>query len=215
MKRITLFLAFVTTILSSASYAGVDPTTAWWNGETFESITAGTDQKTGWTNNGGSPFVMTQTLASQTNGSATGIVLGFPIASATAFAESAAQSGGRGVYKTFTNALSGHVYVKTSFYQSTSGTTYSLRNSSGAVVFEFGGNGSSSGNTLWTTSTANTVVAMGTRAKWADIEFVLDLANSKLDTLNISFAGTTKSYTKATLAAATDVKSLYVTMTRA
>lgn len=215
MKRITHFLIFfIATFGSINSYAGVDPTTAWWNGETFESITAGTDQKTGWTNNGGSPFVMTQTLGAQVSGSATGIVLGFPIASSSAFAESSAQSGGRGVYKTFTNALSGYVYVKTSFYQSTSGTTYTLKNTAGTTVFEFGGNGWSSGTTLWTTATANTLVAMGTRAKWADIEFVLDIANSKLDTLNISFAGTTKSYTKTNLAAATDVKSLYVSMTR-
>jgi hypothetical protein len=215
MRKITLFMAIILVIFSSTKlFAGVDPTTAWWNGETFELITAGTDQKTGWTNNGGAPLVMTQTITAQTNGSATGTVLGFPMASATAFTESAAQSGGRGVYKTFTNALSGYVYVKTSFYQSTSGTTYSLKNTVGTTVFEFGGNGGSSGNTLWTTTTANTVITMGTRAKWADIEFVLDLANTKLDTMNITFAGTIKSYSKATLPASTDVKSLYVTMTR-
>ena len=214
MRKITLLAIVLATLWSTNVFAGIDPTTAWWNAETFESIAAGTDQKTGWTNNGGSPFVMTQTLATQTNGSATGIVLGFPMASATAFGESTAQSGGRGVYKTFTNALSGYVYVKTSFYQSTSGTTYSLKNTAGTTVFEFGGNGGSSGNTLWTTTTANTVVTMGTRAKWADIEFVLDLTSGKLDTLNISFAGTTKSYSKSNLPASTDIKSLYVSMTR-
>jgi len=215
MRKITRLLAIAVALLwTGTAFAAINPTTAWWNAETFEGIAAGTDQKTGWTNNGGSPYVMTQTLAAQTNGSATGVVLGFPMASSTAFGESSAQSGGRGVYKTFTNALSGYVYVKTSFYQSTSGTTYSLKNTAGTTVFEFGGNGWSSGTTLWTTATANTLVAMGTRAKWADIEFVLDIANTKLDTLNITFAGTTKSYTKTNLAAGTDIKSLYVSMTR-
>lgn len=214
MRKITLLAIVLATFCSTNLFAGIDPTTAWWNAETFESFGTGVDQKAGWTNNGGSPYVMTQTLAAQTNGSATGVVLGFPMASSTAFGESSAQSGGRGVYKTFTNALSGYVYVKTSFYQSTSGTTYTLKNSTGTTVFEFGGNGWSSGTTLWTTATANTLVAMGTRAKWADIEFVLDIANTKLDTLNITFAGTTKSYTKTNLAAGTDIKSLYVSMTR-
>jgi hypothetical protein len=214
MRKITLLFATAAMFFSTNIFAGVDPTTAWWNGETFELITAGTDQKTGWTNNGGSPYVMTQTITAQTNGNATGTVLGFPIASATAFAESASQSGNRGVYKIFTNALTGYVYVKTSFYQSTSGTTYSLKNTAGTTVFEFGGNGSSSGNTLWTTGVANTTLTLGTRAKWADIEFILDIPNSKLYSLSLTFAGTTKSYSNIVLPAGTDIKSLYVTMTR-
>lgn len=67
-------------------------------------------------------------------GGATGKVLGFTFNGGTAFGETS-QGGNRGAYKTLENTLTGLLYVKTSFYHCTNGTTYTLKNTAGNIVF--------------------------------------------------------------------------------
>jgi hypothetical protein len=211
MKKITLTIVFILTVFNF-SFAGIDPTTAWWNAETFESYTALTSLKTGWTDNGGSPAVVAQTVGENT-GNASNMVMGISFNGQAAFAESS-QGGGRGVYKSFENALAGTVYIKTSFFGCTNGTTYALKNSSGAVVFEFGGANNVANAALWFTGKSGADVALGNRAKWSEIECVLDLINNKAVAVKLTHNGTVKSFTNTTLPAGTDIKRLDVSMSK-
>ncbi len=212
MKKITRFLAIIVALISTVPmYAGIDPTTAWWNAETFESYAAGTTLKTGWTDNGGSPYVLAQTVTSPTTGTATGIVHGFCINNVTALTE-VSQGGNRGVYKSFDNALTGLVYVKTSAYTCTNGTTYSLKNSSGTIVFEFGGISNTANAAFWFTGKTTTEVALGNRAKWFDIECILDLNNNVALQVVVTYNGTSKTFTNIALPAGGDIKRMDVTM---
>lgn len=220
MKRITLLLSLFFAAFSSGVYAtsleptpsskGVNTTTAWYNNETFESYTAGTSLKTNWTDAGGSPAVVVQTVVSPTMGGATGKVLGFTFNGGTAFGETS-QGGNRGAYKTLENTLTGLLYVKTSFYHCTNGTTYTLKNTAGNIVFEFGGSSNNTGTALWTTGANNATVAMGNRANWSNIEFIIDLDNNKLVKQNLTYNGVVKTYSNIALAAGGDIKTFLFT----
>jgi hypothetical protein len=220
MKRITLLLSLFFAAFSSGVYAtsleptpsskGVNTTTAWYNNETFESYTAGTSLKTNWTDAGGSPAVVVQTVVSPTMGGATGKVLGFTFNGGTAFGETS-QGGNRGAYKTLENTLTGLLYVKTSFYHCTNGTTYTLKNTAGNIVFEFGGSSNNTGTALWTTGANNATVAMGNRANWSNIAFIIDLDNNKLVKQNLTYNGVVKTYSNIALAAGGDIKTFLFT----
>lgn len=220
MKKITLLLSLFATAFTTGIFAqkaipvpssnGVNTTTAWYNNETFESFTAGTSLKTNWTDAGGSPAVVVQTVVSPTMGSATGKVLGFSFNGTTAFGETS-QSGNRGAYKTLENTLTGLLYVKTSFYHCSNGTTYTLKNTAGNIVFEFGGSNNTAGAALWTTGANNATVAMGNRANWSNIELIIDLDNNKLIKQNLTYNGVTKTFSNIALAAGGDVKTFLFT----
>jgi len=220
MKKITLLLSLFATAFTTGIFAqkaipvpssnGVNTTTAWYNNETFESFTAGTSLKTNWTDAGGSPAVVVQTVVSPTMGSATGKVLGFSFNGTTAFGETS-QGGNRGAYKTLENTLTGLLYVKTSFYHCTNGTTYTLKNTAGNIVFEFGGSNNTAGAALWTTGANNATVAMGNRANWSNIELIIDLDNNKLIKQNLTYNGVTKTFSNIALAAGGDVKTFLFT----
>ncbi|MBN2765926.1 MAG: RICIN domain-containing protein [Paludibacteraceae bacterium] len=220
MKKITLLLSLFATAFTTGTFAqkaipvpssnGVNTTTAWYNNETFEGYAAGTSLKTNWTDAGGSPNIVAQTVSSPTTGSATGIVMGFTFNGTTAFGETS-QGGNRGAYKTLENTLTGLLYVKTSFYHCTNGTTYTLKNTAGNIVFEFGGINNNAGAAIWTTGATNTDVTLGNRGKWSDIEFIIDLDNNKLLKQTITHNGATKTYTDVTLAAGGDIKTFHFT----
>lgn len=221
MRKSTKFFATLVAFATAAmSYAGVNPTTAWFNGDTFESNTLGEDLTTagaspwsGWTKNAG--YALVQNSTAYNYGSASGQFLGFSINNTSALAEVSA-SGGRYFYKAFPDALSGLVYVKSSFYTATGGnyspylgTTYTLRNTAGTDVFTFGGAYATS-NALFCTGVDKATMAMGVRAKWADVECVLDIANQTIVKVSMSYNGTTKTYRNLVLPAGTDIKTLYV-----
>ena len=223
MRKITLLMAIILAILSSTNlFAGIKASTAWFNNETFESYTAGADMKTsssvafsGWTPST-TLYVNIQNAASYSYGSASGNFLGFSITNVTPLTETSA-SGSRTWTKTFSNSLTGYVYGKTSFYTSTGGSSYSpymgtgyyLRNSSGSDVFMFGGYANAS-NALFCTGVTNTTMVLGARAKWADVEFILDIPNKKVIKVSMMYNGTTYSNTNLDLPAGTDVSTLYV-----
>jgi hypothetical protein len=223
MRKNTIFMAIILAILSSTNlFAGIKTSTAWFNNETFESYTAGADMKTsgsvgfsGWTPST-TLYVNIQNASSYNYGSASGNFLGFSVTNVTPLTETSA-SGSRTWTKTFSNSLTGYVYGKTSFYTSTGGSSYSpymgtgyyLRNSSGTDVFMFGGYANAS-NALFCTGVTNTTMALGARAKWADVEFILDIPNKKVVKVSMTYNGTTYSNTNLDLPAGTDVSTLYV-----
>ncbi|MDR1120333.1 MAG: hypothetical protein LBM08_05390, partial [Dysgonamonadaceae bacterium] len=212
----TLSLAVFITGLSFNATAGVDPTTAWWNNADFEAydlgtvLTASTEDPPGtaWS---GNHAVRIQEVSS-TNSSATGKVLGFALNSGDTFGE-ASQGGNRSVNKTFTNALSGYVYVKTAFYHATNGTMYQFKNSTGDVIFEFGSNNSNNANNaLWFTGKTTADVALGNRAKWSDVEFLLDINPEapKLLKIILTYNGASKTFTDITLTNGSGINNLTV-----
>jgi hypothetical protein len=199
-----LALAVFMTGLSFNVRAEVDPTTAWWNNANFEAYELGTVLKastedppgTAWS---GNHDVRIQEVTSATNSTATGKVLGFTRASGNSFGENG--SAAWTINKTFTNALSGYLYVKTAFFHSTGGTLYQFKNSSGEIVFEFGSNSTATSNALWFTGKTRDEVALGARSKWSDIEFVLDVnpETPKLLKIILTYAGTSKTFTDIAL----------------
>lgn len=208
-----------------ATTPSVKSSTAWFNAENFESFTAGTDLKTAGT----SPYsdwtgtnVMAgiqQLSANPSTSTASNLIFGFPTGTtlATTFADGGT-SGTLNITKSaFTGGtLSGYVYLKTSFYFQTYGCSYSLRNSAGQDVFTFGGrNGTSSA--IYCTGLDYTTVALGARGNWADIECVLDLNNKLIKKVTITYiggSGSPKSWSDIALTNGTDVKSLYLVVSR-
>lgn len=220
MRKITLLVVIILATFNSTelfAYNGINATTAWWNNQTFESYAAGTDFKaagaTAWSGWTSSYFVLSQSITASTTGTATGNVLGFATSNVTALAE-VSQGGTRTFTKSDFNPLTGYVYGKTSFYCATGGngisTNYSLKNSTGGIVFEFGGVSATSNN-LWITGVPAATLTMGARGKWADIEFLLDLNNNKALTAIVTYSGVSKTYTNITLAAGTNINTLLVT----
>lgn len=206
MRKITQLGIFISAIFFSMNvlaFNSINTTTAWWNAETFDSYTAGTDFKasgslpwSGWTS---SYYVLSATPTAYTYGSASGNVMSFNISNLSTFTE-ATTSGNRTYSKVFSNTLSNYVYGKTSLYTSTYGTTYTLQNSSGTTVFEFGGINNNANASLWCTGTTSASVALGNRAKWSDIEFLLDLSTAKVVAVKFTYNGTSKTFTGLSLA---------------
>lgn len=199
----TLFALFIS--INTFAYNAINTTTAWWNNEAFD-YTAGTDFKTsgtqpwsGWTS---SYYVVCATPTVYSYGTATGNVMSFNITNATTFVE-ASTSGNRTFSKIFSNTLSKYIYGKTSFYTSTYGSTYTLQNASGTTIFEFGGVNNNANASLWCTGTTSAAVALGNRAKWSDIEFLLDLSTSKVVAVKFTYNGTNKAFTNLALIAPT------------
>ncbi|MFM2291086.1 MAG: hypothetical protein RIS29_899 [Bacteroidota bacterium] len=220
MRKITPLI--LSLLITATAFAGIKTSTAWFNAEAFDSYTLGADMKTagtasfsGWTPST-SLYVNIQNASSYNYGSASGNFLGFTVNNVSALTEVSA-SGSRTWTKTFTNALTGYVYGKTSFYTSTGGSSYSpymgtgyyLRNSSGSDVFMFGGYANTS-NALFCTGVTNTSMALGARGKWADIEFILDITNKKVVKMTMTYNSTSYSATNLDLPAGTDVSTLYV-----
>ncbi|MDR0682794.1 MAG: Ig-like domain-containing protein [Dysgonamonadaceae bacterium] len=183
MKKTGRILATVITamLFFNQLYAGVDPTTAWWNNEDFEGYELGTDLKTeegGWTNAtgvGGSPYVKIQQVDGNkvfgVNGNSdTGETFG-----------PGSGNGPRGVQKIFEQALSGLVYVKTRMYHGTYGTDYILIDAENTEVFKFGGVNPNSGTAASVYFTESGDARFGDpRNTWSNIEFVLDLTGNKI-----------------------------------
>ncbi len=223
MKTITKFLLGLSALaLTFHTQAGVNPTTAWFNGETFETYTLGQDLTaagesaySGWTKNAGFAMIQSGTTFDFSS-TASGQFLGFTINNTTSLAE-VAVSGGRYFYKTFPNALSGLVYGKMAFFTATGGSTYSpyygtdyqLKDASGNIVFEFGGMAQTS-NALWMTGVDRTTMALGARAKWADIEFVLDLSAKKIVKATITYNSVSKTFKEVALNFDSPIVQLYV-----
>jgi len=230
MKKIRLLLVTLVTVLTSTSlHASLNTATAWWNGETFSGFalgqsfqTAGTPAGlayTGWANNTTKLFVNVDSIAPQTIGSASGRVFGLTPATPTSplwlFSPSTSSSTTYGVTKTFTNALSEYLYVKTSFYTSIGGSRYTFKNKAGNVVFSFGGQDNNSSNAfLVTNGTTTTVGALGNRATWGDIEFLLDMKTKKAVKVIFKSSATTKTLTNLTLLNGSEVNRLDITTGR-
>lgn len=223
MKTLTkFFLGLSALALPLLATAGVNPTTAWFNGESFESDTvltdltaSGTSPFSGWTKNAGYVLIQSGTTFNY-SANASSKFLGFTINKTASLAE-VGTSGSRYFYKTFPNSLDGLVYGKMAFYTSTGGSTYSpyqgtdyqLKDASGNIVFEFGGMAATS-NALFMSGVPATTMNLGARAKWADIEFVLDIPNKKMVKASMSYNGTTKTYTNISLAFDNAITQLYV-----
>ncbi len=227
MKTISKFLLGLGALaLTLNTHAGVDPTTAWFNGETFEADTvltdltvAGASPFSGWTKNAGGVYIQSGTTFTY-SALAASKFLGFSINKTATLTEVSA-SGGRFFYKTFPTALNGLVYGKMAFFTSTGGSSYSpyqgtdyqLRDASGNIVFEFGGMAATS-NALFMTGVSNATMALGARSKWADVEFVLDITNQKMVKASMSYNGTTKTYRNIPLLFNTAITQFYVSGNR-
>jgi hypothetical protein len=225
MRKITFLLAVMAVFSHSnkANAVSINASTAWWNAETFESYTAPTNFTTGaatvWSGWTGSFLVGSQTITAQTTGSAIGNVLGFTITSPlpTAFTQATLSGSRAGTKNNFTVLTGGYIYGKTSFFNQTGGNgtgcTYSLKNSTGGIVFEFGGMGATSKD-LWCTGVTAATMNLGVRSNWADIEFVLDLANNLAKKVIVTYSGTTRTYTDIALVAGGNLNTLLVTETK-
>ncbi|MFT3751803.1 MAG: hypothetical protein QM800_02640 [Paludibacter sp.] len=229
MRKITSFIVLAALLWTGSLLAttpGVKSSTAWFNGETFESFTAGTDLKTA----GASPYAdwtgtnvmagIQQLSANPTTSTASSLIFGFPTgtALATTFADGTA-SGTLNISKNaFTGGtLTGYVYIKTAFFFQTYGCSYVLRNTAGQDVFTFGGINNNSNQAMYCTGLANTTVALGNRGNWGDVECVLDLNSKLIKKVTFTYTGGTgspKSWTDIALTNGTDVKSMYLSVSR-
>jgi hypothetical protein len=214
-----LSLAVFMTGFSFNLRAEVDSTAAWLNNADFTEYMLGTVLKTSTTDPPGTVWTGNHDVRIQdvgatntTNSTAAGNVLGFVMNEGDTFGESA-QSGGRTVTKTFDNALSGYVYVKTAFYHNTYGTMYQFKDSNGNIVFEFGSNtNNNANNALLFTGKTNADVLLGNRGKWSDVEFVLDVNPDapKLLKIILTHNSVSKSFTDIELANGGEIKNLAI-----
>ncbi|NDW19125.1 hypothetical protein D0T53_09385 [Dysgonomonas sp. 216] len=192
-------------MLAVPSFAAIDPATAWWNAEDFESYELGTDMKVADTWTGGVNALILKKAAAGDNA----LMMNSVVNADNVFTETS-QGGGRSMAKTFTNALSGIVHVKTDIYGGSTGATFQLVNTAGSEVFFItiaGGNS----NALSFTGKSTTDVAYGARRTWINTEFLLDLDNNKL--LKIVFnSNAAKTFTDVDLTNAGDVKKLNINL---
>ncbi len=218
MKKIlhSLVIGGAMALLPLVSYAGVDPTTAWFDGEDFESYEVGTviPAAQGWEKITGADMTVDIKTASQTGGSATGKVLGFATVANSALTEPA--SGPAFSHKKTFSTLTGVVHIKVSSYSCTRGTFLIFLNSNGEPVFGFGGKDSNaenksnlfytqelltySGGYLVGATTAINVNAI--RGRFYDWDMVLDLTNKKVISVKGSYktnAGATNTNTVNTI----------------
>jgi len=193
MKRITtsfmvILLTFVCSLSTKAQ--SVEATTAWFNGETFETSTLGSVYWSGTTPNG---LINTNT---KTNVSTSGNVLAisYPVSNVLTEGTSSQLFN---TTNTFSTPLSGVIYAKLSAFHCTRGTGYVFKNTDGNTVFGFGskdGNASNksnlrysldgfiaSGGYLAGNPTLVEVTSLNwLRSQWYDWEMVIDLNAKKL-----------------------------------
>lgn len=242
MKKITFSFFLALLLLAGNLFAGtplVKSSTAWFNSETFESFSAPLNltadiaspnsgyKYSNWAVSG--CYVGIQSLSTaSTTGSATGCVMAFPSVAAytetlTTFADSptGSTSGAKISTKSTTDAtnplqtLSGYVYIKTSFYANTYSNSYKLLNSSGQEVFAFN-NTNTTSNAFSTTNITAATWAIGARAKWGDIEAVLDLngTNKVAKKITFTYNGSSKSLTDIALTNGGSVTQFSTSTTR-
>lgn len=198
MKRIFPFIAATLLTATALTAQTINPNTAWWNNETFESYAVETNLKNSTTDPAGTVWtgnqdVLIQTLSGATTGSASGNVLGLSLKSDAAFPGSISAGGERTISKTFTNVLSSRfIYIKTSYYHATIGTDYILKDDAGNIVFQFGGLGAKDGPAVTFTGKTAAEIGLGKRDQWSDLELILDLTSNKIVKIVASNSSLTK-----------------------
>ena len=231
MKRITTsFMVILLTFICSLSTKAqsVDPTTAWWAGENFNSYTAGTTAPA-WNfiaGNGSSAattFCWYKTVAKNA-GITYGNVLSITSPEGTsAFGEPNANRQLE-VEKTFSNNLTGYVYATYSGYTCTRGTAYTFINSDGNAVFGVSGQNASAtlryqltkptsdGTYLTGTYTAFSPSTGNVRGGWFRVEMLLNLTGTTKEVVKMkTTVGTTvQTYGPITLTNGGNISKFHV-----
>lgn len=204
-NKIYTFLGLLLLLSAGNVYAAVDPATAWFDHETFEGYTASsTDMKSTFGISSSWPCVVTTHTSTTAN--VDNNILGFSRSNAVPFTPNGNSSKWT---KTFATPYSGrYFYLSTSFFHCTDGTTYQLKNTSGEVVFEFGGINNTKNQAVWATGAARTDVSMGNRAQWSEIEVLIDLETKKLVKGHLSNGAKSYTYADVDLSFGGDVKTL-------
>lgn len=164
MRKITLLLVL---IWVNHTFGGVKTGTAWFNNQDFGGYSAGTTDMSGTfgiTKGNSAYLVFVQSATTNLYGSATGNVLGLSRSNASPFTENGNASNWT---KTFGTAYSSrYFYVKTSFYHCAGSTYYTLRNTEGNTIFQFGGDnpGNSTSAAVMTTGYARATIGLGKRS---------------------------------------------------
>lgn len=204
MKRSYFFLlaVFCWTASVLTAQVSINTATAWYNNDDFESYTLG-GTESGWNSHGS---ITARYLQKTSDGDK---LLAFAQEDANNLLTEGSQGGDRTVFKTYSNQLSGAVYVKTDVYHGAAGATYTLKNTVGDAVFEFGISSGNS-NAVSFTGETNAEAAYGARRTWITFEFVLDLINNKL--VKIDLDNGAKTFTNLDLLAGGNINSFQVKM---
>ena len=177
MKKLTFLMMLIVSLLvysgSVVAQATVNPATAWFNSETFDTYTV-----TGWKNVSGNADATVVKIMPLSAASTTGSATGNVFASTSATGNFNNGSSAVNVYKNFT-PLSGLLYVKTSFFLSMRANHYVFCDNEGNEVFRFGGVNNQSNN-AFTCTDKPSAFTMGNRGNWADLEFIIDLSTNKI-----------------------------------
>ena len=232
MKRLFTFLMVIMTLFSNIAIhsQSLDGTTAWFNGENFDSH-AVNDVADAWNfiaGNGSassSMYYAYKNPAAGNLGNASGNVLAIanPSYTATTFAEPNANRQFE-ISKTFANNLTGYVYATYSGYTCTRGTAYTFLNSSGNAVFGVSGQNTiatlryqlakptSDGTYLTGTYTAFSPSTGNLRGNWFQVEMLLNLTGSTKEVVKIktTVGATVQTYGPITLTNGENISTFHI-----